>query len=75
MRTVVIVVLLIVLMVVGGWLAFSFTGGNPKVELRTDAMKRDVGNAIQGTENFIKGVGDEKAPSTPTSTVLENSTP
>jgi len=75
MRTVVIVALLIVLMVVGGWLAFSFAGGTAKVELRTDAVKRDVENAIQGTEKFIKGIGDEKVSSTPTSKVIENSTP
>jgi len=56
MRTVVIVALLIVLMFVGGWLAFSNSGGTGKIEFRTNAVKRDVGNAIEGTENFIKGM-------------------
>jgi len=75
MRTVAIVALLIVLMVVGGWLVFSSTSDAAKVELRTDAVTRDVQNVIQGTEKFIKGIGDEKVSSTPTSTFPENSTP
>ena len=53
MRNLVIVVLLIVLMVFGGWLVFSYTGGTAKVELRTDAVKRDVENAIDETKEFI----------------------
>ena len=71
MRTLLIVALIIVLMVAGGWLAFSYSGGSAKVELRTDAVKRDVENAIQGTEKFIKKIGDE-GPSTPPSNILEN---
>lgn len=74
MRTLLVVALLIALMVVGGWLAFSYSGGSAKVELRTDAVQRDVENAIQGTEKFIKGIGDERVPKNPTP-VLENSTP
>jgi hypothetical protein len=74
MRTVIVVALLIVLMVVGGWLAFSYSGGTAKVEFRTDEVKRDVENAIKGTEKFIEGIGDEKEPSTTPSSVLENST-
>ena len=64
MRTLVIVVLVILLMVVCGWLAFSFTGGNAKVELRTDAVKRDIDKAVKGTEEFINGIGNEVAPTT-----------
>lgn len=57
MRTVVILALIIVLMFVGGWLAFSRSGGTGKLELRTDTVKRDVGNAVQGTEQFIERIG------------------
>ena len=64
MRTLVIVVLVILLMVVGGWLAFSFNGGNAKVELRTDAVKRDIDKAVKGTEEFINGTGNDVAPAT-----------
>ena len=71
MRTLLIVALIIVLMVAGGWLAFSYSGGSAKVELRTDAVKRDVDNAIQGTEKFIKKIGDEGS-SAPPSNILEN---
>jgi hypothetical protein len=74
MRTVAIIALLIVLMVAGGWLAFSYSGGSAKVELRTDAVKRDLDNVIQGTEKFIKEIGDEKEHSTSSSNVIENST-
>jgi hypothetical protein len=53
MRSLFIVALLILLMVVGGWLVFSYSGGTAKVELRTDAVKRDVENAIDETKEFI----------------------
>ena len=74
MRTIAIIALLIVLMVVGGWLAFSYSGGTAKVELRTDAVKRDVENVIEGTEKFIKGIGDEKE-SSATPSDVEKSNP
>ncbi len=75
MRTVLIIALLIVLMVVGGWLVFSSSGGTARVEFRTDEVKRDVDKAVQGTENFIKGLGNETTPSTLPPNVLETQSP
>ncbi len=72
MRTLLIIVLLVVLMVIGGWVAFNFSGGTARVEFRTDEVKRDVDNVVQGTENFIKGVGADKEPSALPPNVLEN---
>ncbi len=63
MRTLLILAFLVVLMVIGGWLAFSYTGGAARVEFRTDAVKRDVDKVIEGTEKFIQDIGEKTAPS------------
>jgi hypothetical protein len=65
MRTLVVVALVILLMVVGGWLAFSYSGGSARVEFKTDAVKRDVDKAVKGTEEFIKGIGNEQPSTSP----------
>lgn len=75
MRTLLTVVLILLVMSVAGWLVFSYNGGTAKVELRTDAVKRDVDNAVQNTEKFIKGIGDDTAPTSPPSDVLQTPSP
>ncbi len=75
MRTLLILTFLVVLMVIGGWLAFSYTGGAARVEFRTDAVKRDVDKVIEGTEKFIQDIGEKTAPSNSAPDVPETPVP
>ena len=79
MRTLVIIVLIILVMVLAGWLAISFNGNSAQVEFRPEAVKKDVNDAAQRTEQLIEGIRKPGEPSAarfpPPSSVLKNQVP
>ncbi len=68
MRTLLVIVILIALMVAGGWLAFTYRGGSALVEFNANKAKKDIDQAVDETQSFVRDVNSSRD----TTTTIEN---